>query len=296
MTWPSTARPQSSSSSSAPGPIVGFGLTMGCPHCGQKRASSTTMLLHPEQTATPEPYRTRGRCTRRTRRSRADLPKCTLAARDCGARRVCGSLSPILPSMVFSCAAVVRRKAQLVRKLRPFPALPFELRFSVPNAARRTLLMGSTSLALAILAHAPDAHAQVAVSGDFAVQRFDPAAGPHNYFTTRGARTDGKMVWSAGIVANYSFRPFDVRTCTVDDPADRAAGKTCSDPVASSVRTLKVIENEITGNALGTFTPFPRMQLALNIPVSWVKGRGLDPATGTNTTKGLNSVGVGDAL
>jgi OOP family OmpA-OmpF porin len=183
----------------------------------------------------------------------------------------------------------------LVRKLRPVPALPFELRFRVPNAARRTLLMGSTSLALAILAHAPDARAQVAVSGDFAVQRFDPAAGPHNYFTTRGARTDGQMVWSAGFVANYSFRPFDVRTCTVDDPADRAAGKTCSDPVASSVRTLKVVENEVTGNVLGTLTPFPRMQLALNIPVSWVKGQGLDPNTGNNAQGGINSAGIGDA-
>ncbi|MEO7037763.1 MAG: thrombospondin type 3 repeat-containing protein [Polyangiaceae bacterium] len=182
----------------------------------------------------------------------------------------------------------------MLRKLRSLPAHPMASRFSVPNAARRTLLLANASLALAVFTHAPAAHAQ-AVSGDFAVQRFDPAAGPHNYFTTRGARTDGKMVWSAGLVANYSYRPFDVRTCVVEDPADRAAGKTCSDAVARSVRTLRVIENEFTGNLMGTLTPIPRLQLAMNIPVSWVKGQGLDATTHSNTTNGINSVGVGDA-
>ena len=166
--------------------------------------------------------------------------------------------------------------------------------FGVPSAARRVLFVAQASVALAVLAHAPALHAQ-SVSGDFAVQRFDPAAGPHNYFSTRGARTDGNMVWSAGLVANYSYRPFDVRTCVVDDPADRAAGKTCSDPVAHSPRTLRVVENEITGNLLGTLTPIPRLQLALNIPVSWVKGQGLDPVTHSNTPNGISSVGLGDA-
>src|ERR1700761_692676 len=112
--------------------------------------------------------------------------------RDCGARLVCGSLSLILPSMACSCAAGVRRKAQLVRKLRSVIALPFHVPSRVPNAARRALFVGSASLALAVMAHAPDAQAQ-SVSGDFALQRFDPAPGPHNYFTTRGARTDGNM-------------------------------------------------------------------------------------------------------
>ena len=153
--------------------------------------------------------------------------------------------------------------------------------------------MGSTSVVLAVLAHAPEAHAQSQVSGDFALQRFDPAAGPHNYFTTRGARTDGQMVWSAGIVANYSFRPFDVRTCVA---ADATSNKTCSDPATvTSIRSLKLVENEITGNLLGTLTPFPRMQLALDVPVSWVKGQGIDRVSGNNANGGLNSVGIGDA-
>ena len=43
-----------------------------------------------------------------------------------------------------------------------------------------------------------DARAQ-ATDGEFSVQRFDPAPGPRNYFTTRGVRTDGEMAWSAGL-------------------------------------------------------------------------------------------------
>jgi hypothetical protein len=165
--------------------------------------------------------------------------------------------------------------------------------FRVPHAAHGALFVAQAALALAVFARAPAAHAQ-SVS-DFALQRFDPAAGPHNYFSTRGARTDGNMVWSAGLVANYSYRPFDVRTCVVDDAA-APPGTTCSDTdVARNIRTVRVIENEITGNLLGTLTPIPRLQLALNVPVSWVKGQGLDPVTHANTTGGVSSAGVGDA-
>ena len=182
----------------------------------------------------------------------------------------------------------------MLRKLRPFPALPIEPLAHVPNAARRTLTVGAyAALASAVLCVAPSAHAQ-SVSGDFAVQRFDPAAGAHNYFSTRGARTDGKMVWSVGLMANYSYRPFEVKSCVLSD-ADIAAGNTCSSPGARSSRTTRVIENEITGDFLGTLTPIPRLQLALKIPVSWVKGQGIDQLSGLNSKSGINTAGLGDA-
>ena len=143
----------------------------------------------------------------------------------------------------------------MLRKLRSLPALPI-VHSHAPNAVRRGLLVAASALALAVLCSTSDAHAQ-SVSGDFAVQRFDPAAGAHNYFTTRGARTDGKMVWSLGLYANYSYRPFEVKSCTVSQ-ADQDAGKTCSDTgVARGVRTTRVIENEITGDVLGARTPLP---------------------------------------
>ena len=107
----------------------------------------------------------------------------------------------------------------MLRKLRTFIALPM-FASRVPNAARRKQFAGAACFVLASLVAAPEAHAQV--SGDFAVQRFDPAAGPHNYLTTRGARTDGKMVWSVGLVANYSYLPFEVGSC------EAPAGEDCS--------------------------------------------------------------------
>ena len=162
----------------------------------------------------------------------------------------------------------------------------------MPARARAAALGASAAITLTLLLCAPTAHAQVA--GDFAVQRFDPAAGPHNYFTTRGARTDGKMVWSVGLVGNYSYRPFEVRSCILSD-ADQMAGLTCASPGARSSRVTRVIENEITGDLLGSFTPIPRLQLAMKIPVSWVKGQGLDRVTGANSADGINTAGLGDA-
>ncbi len=182
----------------------------------------------------------------------------------------------------------------MLRNLRSFPAASITHRALAPNAARHRLFGAASALALAVLCAAPEAHAQTAVSGDFAVQRFDPAAGAHNYFTTRGARTDGKMVWSVGLIANYSYRPFEVKSCTVSQ-ADQDAGLNCSSAVARGTRTTRVIENEITGDLAGTLTPIPRLQLALKVPVSWVKGQGIDPNTGANTKTGISTLGLGDA-
>lgn len=176
----------------------------------------------------------------------------------------------------------------MLRKLRSLAVLPNESTFRAPNAARRTLPIASSALALAIVALAPTAHAQN-ISGEFAVQRFDPAPGAHNFFTTRGARTDGKMVWSVGMFANYSYRPFEVGSCT-----DVRAGGTCADAPPSTLRTARVIENEITGDLLASLTPIPRLQLSLKVPVSWVKGQGVDQR-GINSATGINTVGLGDA-
>ncbi|HEY4104785.1 MAG TPA: hypothetical protein VGM44_12880, partial [Polyangiaceae bacterium] len=176
----------------------------------------------------------------------------------------------------------------MVRKLRLCFALPARIGSKGPSTTRRALV-GIASGALSLLVFAPRAHAQ-AVSGDFAVQRFDPAAGMHNYFTTRGLRMDGKMVWSAGFMANYSFEPFTVRSCTA------VAGTVATDcgSNVTGIRDTKVIQNEITGDLLGTLTVIPRLQLALKVPVSWVKGQGINPDTGDNSRHGIDAVGAGD--
>ncbi len=177
----------------------------------------------------------------------------------------------------------------MLRKLRSLIALP-TFASDVPNAARRTRFAGGASLHVLALAFAsvvaiPEAHAQV--SGDFALQRFDPAAGPNNFLATRGARTDGKMVWSVGLFANYSYRPFEVGSCEAPPGAD------CKDPAAQAFATAKVVENQLTGDLLASLTPIPRLQLALKIPVSWIKGQGISP-DGTFAKEGIDTVGLGD--
>jgi len=125
-------------------------------------------------------------------------------------------------------------------------------------------------------------HAQSQVEGEFTVQRFDPAPGPRNFFTTRGVRTDGEMAFSAGLFANYAYKPFVVSGCSGADP-------TCSDP-----QDILVVENLITGDALASLTPIPRLQLGLKIPVTWAKGQGIDEDA-TAAEDGIKAVGMGDA-
>ena len=170
----------------------------------------------------------------------------------------------------------------MLRKLRSLIALSMH----VPNAAGRKWFVGAACLTLTSVFATPEAHAQV--SGDFAIQRFDPAAGPHNYLQTRGARTDGKMVWSAGMFLNYNYLPFEVQSC------EAPAGFDCSSDQAKARATAKVIENQITADLLGTLTPIPRLQLALKVPVSWNKGQGISPDGTFARDGGINVVGLGD--
>ena len=175
----------------------------------------------------------------------------------------------------------------MLRKLRTFIVLPM-FAVHVPNPGRRRSFVAGAALPLAALALTsvlalPEAQAQV--SGDFAVQRFDPAAGARNFLTTRGARTDGKMVWSVGLVANYSYLPFQVESC--ESTTD------CGGPDARAFATAKVVENQLTGDLLATLTPIPRLQLAVKVPVSWIKGQGISP-NGTFAKEGIDAVGLGD--
>ncbi len=128
------------------------------------------------------------------------------------------------------------------------------------------------------------AQASDAVDSEFSVQRFNPAPGPRNYFTTRGARTDGEMTWSAGLMANYGWEPFVVVSCQ--------GATNCDDPNALS-RDVKVVENIVTADALGSLTIIPRLQLGLKVPVTYVKGQGIDDE-GQPLEDGIDAVGMGD--
>ncbi|NLE88620.1 MAG: hypothetical protein GX607_19760 [Myxococcales bacterium] len=141
---------------------------------------------------------------------------------------------------------------------------------------------GPLALAIALLA-APDLVAQERIEGDLAVQRFDPAPGPRNFITTRSARTDGDMAWTAGAFVHYGYRPFEIRRCP-------AGG--CDGAAAAVQQDFRVVENLVTGDLMGSFTPLPRLQLGGRLPVTWARGHG----TEATEDGGLQAVGLGDML
>lgn len=156
------------------------------------------------------------------------------------------------------------------------------------NTSRLSCLALSSLLAavFVVLAAGGSAHAQSATEKEFSVQRFNPAPGPRNFFTTRGARTDGEMAWSAGLFANYSYKPFVIRSCRSETD--------CDDPNASRPTDIPVIENMVTADLMGTLTPIPRLQLGLRAPITFAKGQGLTDR-GTADPDGLEAFGLGDA-
>lgn len=129
--------------------------------------------------------------------------------------------------------------------------------------------------------------AQTRVEPVFSVQRFQPAVGPRNYLVTRGARTDGRMLWTFGGVASYAYKPFVVRSCRT------VAGESCSEPGAQLVQDVKVVENLVTADLMASLTPFPRLQLGLRAPLTWLNGQGIDDR-GFNDPDRLSAVGPGD--
>ncbi|MCL2823176.1 MAG: hypothetical protein FWD57_04230, partial [Polyangiaceae bacterium] len=96
--------------------------------------------------------------------------------------------------------------------------------------------------------------------GEFSIQRFEPAPGPDNFVTVAGARTDGRLAWSAGMFANYSYKPFVIRSCVSETNCDSANRMLNND--------IAIVRDLLTFDLLGSFTPIPRLQLGLRLPLT----------------------------
>jgi OmpA-OmpF porin, OOP family len=156
----------------------------------------------------------------------------------------------------------------------------------MPPPRSRSTSWIAAAAAAATLAVAPDGRAQdAAIEEEFTIQRFNPAPGPRNYFTTRGARTDGEMAFSGGLFVNYAYRPFVVRSCQSET--------NCDDPNAFRESDVTVVENMVTADVLASLTPIPRLQLGLRVPITWVKGQGISEE-GASSEDGISGVGLGD--
>lgn len=124
--------------------------------------------------------------------------------------------------------------------------------------------------------------------GEFSVQRFDPAPGVNNYIATRGLQIDPAVKYTAGFMLHYGYRPFSVTVCEV------AEGLSCTDTQAQDVVPVRLIENVVTGDLMGAWTPLPKLQVSLRLPVTYVKGQGLDADGKGSALGGLSAVGLGD--
>ena len=142
-------------------------------------------------------------------------------------------------------------------------------------------------LALPAFLAATPIYAQ-SLENEVSMQRFDPAPGPGNFLSTRTVSgIGGHLGWTAGMMVNYGFEPFSVNACL----AQNAAGE------CTRNEDIKVIENMVTGDVLGSLSLFEKYQLGLKIPVTWAKGNGLeldengDPQA---MPDGLSAFGLGD--
>jgi OmpA-OmpF porin, OOP family len=151
-----------------------------------------------------------------------------------------------------------------------------------PNSKRRGLV-ASTTVLLGLLP--ASAHAQAVAKDEFTVQRFDPAPGPRNFFETRTARSDGTKTWSAGFYGSYASKPLVIVGCL---------SSTCRGVVNPRMGDLEVVKTMVAGDLLGSFTLTPPLQFGLRVPVIFVNGQGLNPATGAMADGGTKKAALGD--
>ncbi|WP_437274859.1 OmpA family protein [Sorangium sp. So ce375] len=125
-----------------------------------------------------------------------------------------------------------------------------------------------------------------AVDGEFSAQRFEPAPGSTNYLSVEGARMEASLGVTAGLLFDYAREPLVVDTCVSETD--------CSAPSALNKRSVPVISDMLTWNLLASITPTPWLQAGLRFPVAYVRGPGIDAATGAAAAEGLKAFGAGD--
>ncbi len=153
------------------------------------------------------------------------------------------------------------------------------------GARGRSWLVGSAVIAAAGTVVAPTSAQESAFDGEFSVQRFHPAPGPRNLLTTRGARQDGEMTYSAGLMLSYAYKPFVVKSCISETDCDSAN--------AVQPEDVLVVENLVTGDLMGSLTIIPALQVGARLPITWVDGQGIT-AEGLPDPDEISAVGLGD--
>ena len=139
---------------------------------------------------------------------------------------------------------------------------------------------------LGLLISASASAQNVKQTGEFSVQRFEPAPGSKNFLSVETGRAEGQMGWTVGLMFNYSHRPFVVVSCV--SPTN------CNDKNAINKENTNVISDLYWGDVMASISPINRLQLGLRVPVAYANGDGIDLATGGPAVGGLQKFGVGD--
>ncbi len=139
---------------------------------------------------------------------------------------------------------------------------------------------------LGILLSANASAQDVTQTGEFSVQRFEPAPGSKNFLSVETARMEGQMGWTAGLMFNYSHRPFVVVSCE--------SQTNCNDKNAINKQDTGVINNLYWGDLMASLSPINRLQIGLRVPLAYADGDGIDFKTGGPDPNRLAMFGVGD--
>lgn len=102
------------------------------------------------------------------------------------------------------------------------------------------------------------------------VQAFRPAPGPYNFLTVAGARVGGHLAPSVSGFVNYSFRPFTIYNAACPNPDN-------DDNCRPGEVRSRPIEHLVTANILASLTLFNRLQLAVDVPLSFETGDNVRP-------------------
>src|SRR5262249_13692419 len=139
----------------------------------------------------------------------------------------------------------------------------------------------STLAAAAVLlsSNAASAQGTKTQSGEFTVQRFEPAPGTKNFLSVEGLRMDGAWGFSVGLGFDYAKNPFVVLSCVPTGTASgRTAPATCDDAKVTKKENIHVVSDMFTWNLLAAVSPVKRLQIGLRLPLAYVNGEGIDVA------------------
>jgi outer membrane protein OmpA-like peptidoglycan-associated protein len=125
-----------------------------------------------------------------------------------------------------------------------------------------------------------------AATGEFSVQRFEPAPGSKNYLSVEGVRMAGNWGWTAGLMFNYARNPFVVQSCKSQSD--------CSAPNPTQQSDTSVVRDLMWWDLMASVSPISRLQVGFRLPLAYANGDGAPNPGGTQDA--IKKFGVGDPM